>query len=123
MSRFIRCEVDGDSRTVYQYMSGSQPCEAYRIYEEFGIGEYLCYEYSYSKDDYQPRYNYIPTRQGAEGDMLILTREDIEKLNSRIEILETDGSTEARYIRMVKAVRDFMLKYPHQAKFVFQSEF
>ncbi|MBW4659002.1 MAG: hypothetical protein KME15_10025 [Drouetiella hepatica Uher 2000/2452] len=124
MSRFIKCDVDGESRTVYQYLSGSQPCEAYRIHEEFGIGEYLCYEYEYGEDDYaQLCYNYIPTRQGAEGDMLILTREDIERLNSCLETLEADGSTEARYIWMIKAIRDFMLKYPHQARFIFNSEF
>jgi hypothetical protein len=126
MSRFIRCEVDGKSRTVYQYLFGSQPCEAYRIYEEFGIGEYhpFCYDYEGAEDDgVQPRYKYLPTRQGAEGDILILNRENLEELSLRLEALEANGSTEARYVWMIKAIRDFMLKYSYQERFAFESEF
>jgi hypothetical protein len=84
MSRFIRCEIDGKSKTVYQYLFGSQLSEAHRIYEEFGIGEYhpFCYDYEGTEEDeVQPRCKYLPTRQGAEGDILILNREDLGTLH------------------------------------------
>ena len=126
MSRFIRCRIDGKSKTAYQYLSGSQPCEAYRIYEEFGIGEYHPFFYDYGddeEDEVQPRYKYLPTRQGADGDILILNREDLEELSSCLETLKADGSQAARYIWMIEAIRDFMLKYPHQKRFTFESEF
>jgi hypothetical protein len=79
MGRSIRCEVDGKRETVWQYLFGSQPSEAHRIYEEFGIGEYhpFCYDYE-DDDEVQHCYKYLPTRQGADGDILILNREDLE---------------------------------------------
>jgi hypothetical protein len=125
MGRYIRCEVDGKSEMVWKYLFGSQPSEAYRIYEELGIGEYhpVCYDYENGENDrVQPPYKYLPTRQGAPLDILILNREDLEELSSCLETLKTDGSKKAQYICMIEAIRDFVLKHPHQEKFIFESE-
>ncbi len=111
---------------VWQYLFGSQPSEAYRIYEEFGIGEYhpFCDDYETDEEDgIQPRYKYLPTRQGADGDILILNREDLEELSSCLETLKANESQAARYIFMIEAIRNFMLKHPHQERFTFESEF
>jgi hypothetical protein len=123
MGRYITCEAAGKRETVWKYLFGSQPSEAYRIYEELGIGEYHPFCDDYDDDEAQPRYQYLPTRQGADGDILILNRGDLEKLSSCLETLKADGSQAARYIWMIEAIRDFMLKHPHQEKFTFESEF
>lgn len=126
MGRSIKCEVDGKLETVWKYLFGSQPSEAYRIYEELSIGEYhpFCYDYEDDEEnEVQPRYKHLPTRQGADGDILILNREDLEALSICLETLKADGSQAARYIWMIEAIRDFMLKHPHQEKLTFESEF
>ncbi|MEM9215515.1 MAG: hypothetical protein AAGD25_14365 [Cyanobacteria bacterium P01_F01_bin.150] len=125
MSRYIECEIDGKSKIVYKYLS-SQPCEACRIYEEFGIGKYHFFWWDYEdagEDEGQPCYKYLPTRQGADGDVLILNRENLEALSSCLETLKADVSQAARYIWMIEAICDFMLKHPHQEEFTFESEF
>lgn len=156
MGRYINCEVNGESNEVYKYAFGDQPSEMYRISTELGIGEYHLIKYAYNDEDEEydeaPTIEYIDEQsEEVEGDILILVRSDIEKLNEQIKILQTElevnKSTEQVdnsyhkndelyehdelyeyeddnfYIAMIIAIRDFMNKYPLEDKFTFIGEF
>ncbi|WP_332978974.1 hypothetical protein [Microcoleus sp. A003_D6] len=130
MGRYIECKINGELENVWKYVFGAQPSEMYRIYEELGVGEYhpVRYRYEFSeneKDEDDLTYEYVETRQVAEGDILILNRKDIEELKTWLEVLKQDSekSKDTCFISMVEAIKNFMLRYPHQEEFVLEGEF
>jgi hypothetical protein len=125
MGRSISCRVNEKLETVWRYLFGSQPSEMYRIYEELGVGEYHPFRFEYEDDQVEGIYEYLLTRQGADGDILILDSTELEELNVYLQNLQADAekSKETRYIAMIIAIRDFMLRYPNQKEFVFESDF
>jgi hypothetical protein len=99
MGRYINCEVNGESETVYKYVLGIQISEMHRISTELGIGEYHLIRNAYNEDDYEneeddaqkPAYEYVDEQSDdVDGDILILRRSDIEKLNENIDVLEAN---------------------------------
>lgn len=134
MGRYINCEVNGESETVYKYVLGVQISEMHRISTELGIGEYHLFRYAYNEDDdeneeddaQKPAYEYVDEQSDdVDGDILILRRSDIGNLNENIDILEANKKDEEDefYIAMIKAIRYFMIRYLNQEKFVFVGEF
>jgi hypothetical protein len=136
MGRYINCEVNGESETVYKYALGVQISEMHRISTELGIGEYHLIRYAYNEDDdenednQKPVYEYVDEQSDdVDGDILILRRSDIEKLNENIAILEASLESGEKdeedkfYIAMIKAIRYFMIRYLNQEKFIFVGEF
>lgn len=142
MGRYIQCQINGEFEIVWKYGLGAQPSEMYRIYEELGVGEYhpvlynykfsqneedqdgLTYEYEYDDED-GLTYEYVETGQVADGDILILNRKDIEELKKWLEVLKQDSekSKDTWFIAMIEAIKNFMLRYPHQEEFVLEGEF
>ncbi|MEG4292330.1 hypothetical protein Q5692_25355 [Microcoleus sp. C2C3] len=130
MGRYIECKINGEFEYVWKYVLGGQPSEMYRIYEELGVGEDhpVRYRYEFSKneeDEDDLTYEYVETRQVADGDILILNRKDIEELKIWLELLKQDSEkTKDRwFISMVEAIKNFMLRYPHQEEFVLEGDF
>jgi hypothetical protein len=137
MGRYINCEVNGESETVYKYVLGVQISEMHRISTELRIGEYHLIRYTYNEDDeneeedtQKPAYEYVDEQSDdVDGDILILRRSDIEKLNESIDILEANLASDQKdeedgfYIAMIKAIRYFMIRYLNQEKFIFVGEF
>ena len=130
MGRYIKCKINGELEYVWKYVLGVQPSEMYRIYEELGVGEYhpIRYRYEFSEneeDEDDLTYEYVETGQVADGDILILNRKDIEELKKWLEVLKQDSekSKDTCFISMVEAIKNFMLRYPHQKEFVLEGEF
>ena len=128
MGRYIECKINGEFKNVWKYVLGVQPSEMF--YEELGVGEYhpvrYCYEFSENEEDEDDlTYKYAETRQVADGDILILNRKDIEELKIWLEVLKQDSekSKDTCFISMVEAIKNFMLRYPHQEEFVLEGWF
>ena len=129
MGRYIECKINGKLEYVWKYGFGA-PSEMYRSYEELGVGEYhpVRYRYEFSEneeDEDDLTYEYAETRQVADGDILILNRKDIEGLKIWLEVLKQDSekSKDTCFISMVEAIKNFMLRYPHQEEFVLEGWF
>lgn len=134
MGRYINCEVNGESKEVYKYAFGDQPSEMYRIFTELGIGEYHLITYAYNEEEEdneeaypkEPAIQYIDEQSDdVEGDILILIRSDIERLNEQIDILAMNkrDKEDEFYMDMIEAICDFMNAYSEQDRFTFISEF
>jgi hypothetical protein len=83
---------------VWQYILGRQYSEQYRVFEDYGVGEYFeCYD--------------------GNTDLLILKQSDIEKLE-RI-LLET---TENDFYRMINSYVKFMNDNSNIKEFYFEGD-
>ena len=108
MGRHIRCKFSSNTEKnnrygyehVWKYRLGSQPSEMHRIYDELGIGKYAL-------------------KSDANEDVLVLNRSDIEKLEKEIDRLKDNSSN---FLDMIKAIRDFMFRYPERNEFILEGE-
>jgi len=123
MGRYISCLVNQEYETVWKYGFATQNSEMGRIYEEFGMGEYYWVSYRLT-DDGELDCEYLSEGDmEAEGDILILCRDDEKKLSQKIEQWNGENEEDNDFWEMVKAIRDFMIEFPEQDKFIFEGDF
>jgi hypothetical protein len=127
MGRYINCRINGEWKTAWKYVFGAQASEMSRIYEELEIGAYhpVYIQYLQTDKGEQRIYEYLETRQGAQADILILSRSDIDKINEWIEVLKEIriGKKDQYFVAVLEAIRNFMTNYPEHNEFVFEGEF
>jgi hypothetical protein len=134
VGRYINCKIDDEYETVWKYGFGVQSSEMHRISTELGIGEYHLIRYlddeSDEEDDGNLKYEYVPEAptnsvNDVDGDILILDRSDVEKLEEQIQSLKKADMTNANewFIAMVEAIRDFIVEHSEQDRFIFEGEF
>jgi hypothetical protein len=128
MGRCIEAKINGDWEFVWKYVFGAQSSEMYRIYEDFGIGEYhpICIEYREDETGEHRVYEYLETRSGADADILILKQNDVVELGEWIEVLSGDNSLKKKdeyFIAMLEAIRNFMLVHSDHEEIIFEGEF
>ena len=132
--RYISCQIGEEYIDVWKYRFGVQNSEMHRVSTELGIGEYHMIRYVDNKDDDdnddpQLKYEYISEDEtefdDIDGDILILSRSDLEKLDQQIKLLKKSESTEENkwFIAMLEAIRDFTFEYPQKNQFIFEGEF
>jgi hypothetical protein len=125
MGRYISCKIGEEYETVWKYGFGVQNSEMYRICEELGIGEYYWVRYSGTEED--PQYEYVSEdeMEDVDGDILILNRQDLDKLEQKIHLLKnsTPADTDQWFIAMLETIRDFMREHSEQDQFIFEGEF
>ena len=116
MGRHIECKIGGNYEMVWKYGFGVQDSEMNRISTELGIGEYHLIRYVENESqegEEGVNYEYVPEDQtDGDGDILILSRSDVEKLEVQIQSLKkVDASnTNEWFIAMTEAIRDFMVE-------------
>ncbi len=103
MSRLIGCEINSGCHIVWQYRFGC-PSDMYRINTELGIGEYH-------------------QINGIE-DRLILTRNELEKLEAQIQLLReaATANEDRQFIAMVESFRNCIVTNPEQDQFIFEGD-
>jgi hypothetical protein len=130
MGRYIGCKIGDEYETVWKYGFGVQDSEMNRISTELGIGEYHMvrhvYDESEEDDGEDVKYEYVSEEHmDVDGDVLILTRSDIERLEMQIQSLKKADASNADewFIAMTEAIRDFIIEHSEQDRFVFEGEF
>jgi hypothetical protein len=133
MGRYIECKIGNEYETVWKYEFGVQDSEMHRISTELGIGEYHMVRHVYDESDKDGgedvKYEYVSEdyedHMDVDGDVLILTRSDIEKLEMQIQSLKKADASNADewFIGMTEAIRDFIIEHSEQDRFVFEGEF
>ncbi|MDB9517340.1 hypothetical protein PN466_10315 [Roseofilum reptotaenium CS-1145] len=89
MGRYINCKVNDDYKIVWKYGLGTQASEMYRISTELGIGEYHMIRYVENETGENYEYiNFNISINNSPGDVLILTRDDIDKIDRQIQLLK-----------------------------------
>jgi hypothetical protein len=137
VGRYINCKIGDEYETVWKYGFGVQNSEMHRITTELGIGEYHVIRYIYDDEteECNPNlYEYVPKDRievdengdlNVDGDILILSRSDLEKLEEQIQSLKKTDLSEGNewFIAMIEAIRDFIVEHSEQDRFVFAGEF
>ena len=126
MGRYINCKIGNKYEMVWKYGLGVQDSEMHRISTELGIGEYHLIRYMDDESEEDLKYEYVLEDQtDVDGDILILSRSDVEKLEVQIESLKKADMANANewFIAMTEAIRDFIVEHSEQDRFVFEGEF
>lgn len=127
MGRYINCKINGQWEPVWKYGFGAQSAEMYRIYEELGLGEYhpVCIQYVEDKEGRRRVYEYLETRKGADGDVLILNQRDAEELVEWLEVLKENCKTKKDqwFVAIVEATYKFMVLHSDQEEIVLEGDF
>jgi hypothetical protein len=127
MGRYINCQINGEWKIVWKYGFGKQSSEMSRIYEELGVGEYHPVHIAYvegSKGRVRT-YAYVESRVGADADILILRKKDIEDLGEWAEVLKEicKSDREKWFAAMVEAVYQFIIFHSDCEELVLEGEF
>lgn len=127
MGRYISCKINGQWELVWKYGFGTQSSEMYRIHEELGVGEYhpVCIQYQETPAGKLRSYAYLDTRRGADGDILILRRADIEALGEWLDILSEmcERQKDPWFVAMIEAIQTFVHLHADQEEFLLEGEF
>jgi hypothetical protein len=128
MGRYINCKIGNEHEIVWKYRFGVQASDLHRISTELGIGEYHLIRYvdpKSKKEDEDFDYKYVTEDlTDAYGDVLILSRSDVEKLDTQIQALKevSTSDTNSLFIAMTEAIRYFMVKNSERDRFIFEGE-
>ena len=130
MGRYINCKIGDKYEIVWKYGLGVQASEMRRISTELDIGEYHLIRYMDDESEEEGednfKYEYVPEDQtDVDGDVLILSRSDVEKLKIQIQSLKKADTSNANgwFIAMTEAIRDFMVEHLEQDSFIFEGDF
>ena len=123
MGKCIECKIGDKYEMVWNYGFGS-PNSMHRVNTELGIGEYHLVRYIYKEDDADIDYEYVSADR-ADGDILILSRIDIEKMEVQLQLLKTSITANENwlFIAMVEDIRAFIIEHSAQDRFIFECDF
>jgi hypothetical protein len=128
VGRYINCKIGNEYEIVWKYGFGVQDSEMYRIATELGIGEYHLIRYvddeNGKEDDFIIEY-VLEDQTDVDGDVLILSRSDLGKLEEQIQALRKTNLTNSDewFVAMLEAIQDFIVEHSEQERFIFEGEF
>lgn len=127
MGRYINCKIADKYEMVWKYAFGEQNSEMYRISKELAVGEYHLIRYTEDSYEYVSEDDCIfsENEMNVDGDILILRKNDIEKLQQQIQRLKHSdlGTDNQWFIAMVEGIINFMIEHSEQNNFIFEGEF